>query len=218
MSSELLPQPRERTPRGDHVPRPNVEEARNPWVTTSHRTAYENPWITVHHNDVLDPTGRPGVYGVVRPKNLALGVLPIHDDGTTVLVGQFRYAFGAYSWEMPEGGGDVEVDPLVSIARELREETGVSASEWLPVCTIRLSNSISDELAHCWVAWGLTEGPSEPESTEELAVWRVPFSQLVAMVWGGEITDSMTVVTVAKVEAMRLRGELPAPLAILLGG
>ncbi len=196
---------------------PPVDESRNPWTTTGSRLVYENPWIQVHHHEVVDPGGRPGVYGVVSPRNLALGVLPIHADGTTVLVGQFRYALGQYTWEMPEGGGDKSIDPLISIGRELREETGLIADNWQEVCRLFLSNSVTDEQAICWVAWGLTEGEPEPESTEELSHWRLPFAEAVAMVWDGRITDSMTVATVTKLEAMRLAGQCPPGLAAILG-
>ena len=198
--------------------RPSIDELHNPWSVRSSEIRYENAWISVRHDEVTDPSGRPGVYGVISPKSFALGVLPVFEDGTVLLVGQYRYPLGRYSWEMPEGGGAKDVDPLASIARELREETGHEAQSWLHVMNIALSNSVTDEWAICWIAWGLrrlAEG-AEPESTEDLAVWRVPYRTVVEMVWSGEIYDSMTVATVTKVEAMRLRHELPAELAPLL--
>lgn len=198
--------------------RPDIDETRNPWATNSSEVRYENPWISVRHDDVIDPSGCNGVYGVVSPKNLALGVLPVFPDGTVLLVGQYRYPLGRYSWEMPEGGGGKDVDPLDSIARELREETGHEAGSWLEIADVALSNSVTDERAICWVAWDLTvhaQG-AEPESTEDLALWRLSFHTLVSLVWSGEIFDSMTVIAVAKLEAMRNRGELPDPLARLL--
>lgn len=72
-----------------------------PWRPGEARLVYENPWISVSEHQAVAPTGRPALYGVVRFKNLAIGVLPIHDDGTIVLVGQHRFAHGAYSWEIP---------------------------------------------------------------------------------------------------------------------
>ncbi len=193
------------------IGRPSIDETKNPWKTRSTELRYENAWVRIRHDEVIDPSGRNGVYGVVSPKSLALGVLPLFDDGTVLLVGQFRYALSQYSWEMPEGGGAKDVAPLDSIRRELREETGHDASEWLPICDMTLSNSVSDERAKCWLAWGLhpLAGGADPESTEDLALWRLPYRELVDLVWSGGITDSMTVATVAKVEAMRLRNELP---------
>lgn len=198
--------------------KPDIDEHHNPWSVRSSEVRYENPWISVRHDEVTDPSGRGGIYGVVSPHNLALGVLPILDDGSVLLVGQYRYPLDRYSWEMPEGGGAKDIDPLTSIARELREETGYEASSWLSIMDITLSNSVTDEWAMCWVAWRLhlhAEG-AEPESTEDLAIWHVPFHHAVEMVWTGKIFDSMTVATIAKVEAMRLRDELPTDLAALL--
>ena len=200
------------------IGKPAVDENHNPWSVRSSEVRYENPWISVRHDEVIDPSGRTGMYGVVSPRTLALGVLPILDDGSVLLVGQYRYPLDRYSWEMPEGGGAKDVDPLVSIARELREETGHEASSWLEVVDMTLSNSVTDEWAVCWVAWGLrqhAEG-AEPESTEDLALWQMPYSEAVDMVWSGKIFDSMTVATVCKVEAMRLRNELPSDLVVLL--
>jgi 8-oxo-dGTP pyrophosphatase MutT (NUDIX family) len=195
-----------------NIRKPDVDESRNPWTTLAVRVAYSNPWITVEHRDVVDPSGKNGVYGVVRPNNLALGVLPIFDNGDTLLVGQFRYAQERYSWEMPEGGGSKNSDPLESIQRELAEETGYRAGSWLEVQRTALSNSVSDEEATTWVAWDLEEGEAEPETTEELALWRLPFATVVTLVENGTIFDAMTVSTVLAVEIRRMRADLPSVL------
>lgn len=194
-----------------------LDETRNPWTTRASNVVYENPWISVRHDEVIDPSGRDGIYGVVSPKNWALGVLAFFDDATTLLVGQYRYPLGRYSWEMPEGGGSKAEPMQISIARELREETGYSAASWFKLFdAITLSNSVTDEYADMWLAWDLASGVAEPESTEDLAIRRVPFTDAVAMVWDGAIFDSMTVMAIAKTEAMRLRGELPTALASIL--
>jgi 8-oxo-dGTP pyrophosphatase MutT (NUDIX family) len=91
----------------------------NPWRTTATRRVYGNPWIDVREDAVVHPDGRDGIYGVVSMRHLALGAVPLHDDGTTVLVGQHRYPLGTYSWEIPEGGGDPARDPREEMAREL---------------------------------------------------------------------------------------------------
>ncbi len=202
---------------GPSFERPNIDETINPWTTRSSRIVYDNPWISVRHDDVLDPNGKDGIYGVVSPRNLALGVVPMFHDGSVLLVGQYRYSLNRYSWEIPEGGGAHD-DPLREIARELREETGYEAHQWTKLFEIALSNSVSDEIAQCWLGFGLSPiaGGAEPESTEELALWRVTWQQLVDMVWSGEVFDSITALAVAKVEAQRLRGELPAEVSAVL--
>ena len=185
--------------------KPFVEETVNPWQTVTSTCKYENPWISVREDQVIDPSGKAGIYGVVSPKNLALGVLPIFDDGTTVLVGQYRYALDRYSWEMPEGGGKIGTDPAEAIARELAEETGYQAAQWQLLHQMSLSNSVTDEWVMTWLAWDLTAGEAKPESTEDLRVWRLPFAELVELVLDGTVFDSMTVAAVTMVETLRLR-------------
>jgi 8-oxo-dGTP pyrophosphatase MutT (NUDIX family) len=190
---------------------------RNPWTTLTAKPQYDNPWIRVVEHDVLNPKGQPGIYGVVRYKNLAIGVIPIHADGTTLLVGQYRYPLDVYSWEIPEGGGSRTVDPLESAKRELVEETGLSAGQWLRFMELHLSNSVSDEVAIIYFAWDLTEGAAQPDDTEQLALRRVPFAEAVRMAMAGEITDAMAVAGLLKAQLLLDRGELPAELAAALG-
>ncbi|MBM3549742.1 MAG: NUDIX hydrolase [Alphaproteobacteria bacterium] len=186
---------------------------KNPWTTLTTKPIYDNPWIKVVEHDVLNPKGRPGIYGVVRYKNLAIGVIPIHADGTTVLVGQYRYPLEVYSWEIPEGGGNPAVEPVESAKRELVEETGLAAGKWLRFMELHLSNSVSDEHAINFLAWDLTEGLARPDDTEQLAIRRVPFAEAVRMAMEGEITDAMAVAGLLKAQLMLERGMLPAELA-----
>ena len=86
----------------------------NPWTVLAKRISYDNPWIQVIEHDVLNPAGNPGLYGVVHMKNLAVGVLPLDDNGFTYLVGQHRFPRDYFSWELPEGGGSFEESPEVS--------------------------------------------------------------------------------------------------------
>lgn len=176
----------------------------NPWVTHSTEVGYENPWIRVDHSEVTTPTGTPGIYGVVRFKNLAVGVIPIDDEDHTWLVGQYRYTLDEYSWEIPEGGCPQGEDPAETARRELLEETGLRAETIEPLLSgIRLSNSVSDETAYAFVATGLTAGDAEPDETEDLQVRRVPVDEVIEMVTDGRINDSLTVLAVQRLALLR---------------
>ena len=180
----------------------------NPWKVLAERRIYDNPWIGVTEYDVINPGGGKGIYGKVHYKGLAIGVVPLDREGYIWLVGQYRFVLDQYSWEIPEGGGDPGVPPVESAQRELREETGLVASEWTFLQEMHLSNSVSDERALVYLARGLEQGEATPEETEQLVVRRVPFDEAYEMVERGEITDSMSVAGILKVKLLLLKGDL----------
>lgn len=150
------------------------------------------------HHEVLTPRGVDGIYGTVHFKHLAIGVLPLDEHGNTWLVGQYRFSLDAYSWEIPEGGCAPGEEPLEAAKRELREETGLEARIWTPCLEMDLSNSVTDERSISFIARGLSFGEAEPDETEQLAVRKLPFEDVVEMVMRGEIRDSLSVATVLK--------------------
>ena len=180
-----------------------------PWTRRTRRVAYENPWITVWHDEVTRPDGEAGIYGVVHFANLAVGALAIDDAGRVPLVGQHRYALDRYSWEIPEGGVPDGESPLDGARRELREETGIEAADWLELGRSHLSNSVSDEEAVLFLATGLTHGEATPDGTESLAVRWVPFDEVLAMTLDGRISDAMTILAVHRAAIARLSGADP---------
>lgn len=182
---------------------PNPE---NPWMTHSSEVKYDNPWIRVTESQVTNPSGNPGIYGVVHYKNLAVGVVPVDAEDHTWLVGQYRYATDTYEWEIPAGGGPPGEDPLETAKRELQEETGLTAGTWEKIADgLQLSNSISDERCCLFAATDLTRGEAAPEDTEDLALRRLPLSEAIEMVLRGEIRDSVTVLALLKLAALRDR-------------
>src|SRR5688572_16186955 len=178
----------------------------NPWKTLSTRIIYDNPWIRVREDQVIRPDGQPGIYGVVHFKNLAIGILAVDDEGYVHLVGQHRYAFNSYSWEIPEGGCPEGEDPLHAAQRELLEETGLQAREWKLIGEADLSNSVSDEKAFWFLATGLTEGEAEPDGTEVLERRRVPLSEALRMIDAHEITDALSILALLHYSRLREAG------------
>jgi 8-oxo-dGTP pyrophosphatase MutT (NUDIX family) len=185
-----------------------MNEAHNPWTVLSERIVYDNKWIGLTEYDVVNPGGGKGIYGKVRYKNLAIGILPLDHEGNTWLVGQYRFVLDAYSWEIPEGGGDPALPPVESARRELLEETGLVAADWLLLMEMHLSNSVSDERAYMFLARGLEQREAEPEETEQLVIRKLPFEEAYRMVERGEITDSMSVASILKVKLMLVQGQL----------
>jgi 8-oxo-dGTP pyrophosphatase MutT (NUDIX family) len=171
----------------------NNTETQNPWKVLAEKEVYDNPWITVTHSDVLNPKGKPGIYGKVSFKNLAIGVVPVDAEMNTYLVGQFRFTINEYSWEIPEGGAKLGTDPVITAQNELREETGLIAENYELLCPrLHTSNSVTNEIGYMYLATGLSQGPDEQEDTEDITVKKLPLAEAVAMVLDGRITDSIS--------------------------
>lgn len=176
---------------------------KNPWTTLHSRVAYSNPWIQVREDQVLNPSGGPGIYGVVEYKNRAVGVVPVDEEGFTWLVGQWRYAQDRYEWEIPEGGCPPGESTAECARRELMEETGLRAAKIEPLLTgIQLSNSTTNEVCDIFVARELVPGTSAPEETEQLQVWRLPLKEAIAMALDGRILDSVSVLALLRLHSL----------------
>ena len=179
----------------------------NPWKTVTHKPIYDNPWLSVHEDDVINPSGGEGIYGVVHFKNLAIGIIPVDHEQHTWLVGQFRYALNEYSWEIPMGGSPLKDDPMEGAARELREETGLTANSWQTLMKVHPSNSVTDEVGIIYLATELEQGETEHEDTEELIIKRVPLERAFAMTINNEITDCMSVAALLRLQTGIQSGE-----------
>ncbi len=187
--------------------------ARPAWDSRGQTTTFENPWLRLTSHPAIAPTGAEATYVVMRPRNLAAGVLPIHADGTVTLVGQARFPLMNYSWEMPEGGAPFDEDALEGAKRELAEEAGLAARTWREVLRMELSNSITDERAIAWLAWDLFAVEQAPDPTEVIALARVPFMSLIAEIDRGAVRDAFTVATALRAYHMAREALLPGWLA-----
>jgi 8-oxo-dGTP pyrophosphatase MutT (NUDIX family) len=191
-----------------------------PWQPGVARLAFESAWIRVTDQEAVAPTGRPARYGLVHFKNLAVAVLPIHDDGTVTLVGQHRFPHADYSWEIPEGGAPLDEDPLEGAKRELAEETGLVAADWREVLRTQLSNSVTDERMIGYLALGLTEAGEayDADETEAIALVRAPFREVLDAAMAGHMPDMLTVAMLLRGYHMAREGALPGALASAMLG
>jgi 8-oxo-dGTP pyrophosphatase MutT (NUDIX family) len=170
-----------------------LPEQRGPWQCLDSRVAYTNPWITVREDRVIQPDGRPGVYGVVEC-NPAVGVVALTADGHVYLVGQYRYPMDEYSWEIVTGYTEPGEDLLIAAQRELREETGLTASNWTSLGHCHISNSVTNQIGHLYLAQGLESGVAAPEPTENLTVKAVPLREAMELAQSSEIVQAFSLV------------------------
>jgi ADP-ribose pyrophosphatase len=167
-----------------------------PFRIVAERSAWEGRRLGVSVLDVEGPDGSRHQREMVRHPG-AVGVAPLHDDGTITLVRQYRAATGADMWEIPAGLRDVDGEPTAETARrELAEEAGLEASSLVPLVTFHNSPGFTDETVVVYLATGLTEVPDDRQGIEEqhMVVQRLPFDEALAMVDDGRITDAKTVI------------------------
>lgn len=174
----------------------------NPWKTLSSKLMYQNQWLRVREDRVIRPDGNEGVYGVVElPPSVA--VVALNDRDEVLLVGQWRYTHGKFSWEIPTGGSEAGEGILDAARRELREEGGVLAAEWRALGSIDNSNGVTTDISHLFCATMLSPTVRHEDPTEMLSVKWIPFSQAVSDVMSGVMTESGTVAGILKTHLHR---------------
>jgi 8-oxo-dGTP pyrophosphatase MutT (NUDIX family) len=184
-----------------------MELIRGNWSINSSETKYDNPWITVTEHQVINPSGNPGIYGEVHFKNIAIGIVALDNQDNIYMVNQFRFVLNQDSLEIPEGGGSLDIDPLLSAKRELKEETGLVANSWEKLMELHLSNSVSNEKAIVYLAKELKQGEMELEETEDIVVSKLSLKEAYAMVNENKITDAISVAAILKLYILQLENK-----------
>ncbi|KAF1046699.1 MAG: Methanol dehydrogenase activator [Herbaspirillum frisingense] len=152
------------------------------------RQVYDGHFLKVQKDTIVLPDGKESIREYIKHPG-AVTVLPLFDDGSVLMERQFRYPLDRVFIEFPAGKIDPGEDTLECAKRELKEETGYTASQWEYVCTIHNAIAYSDEHLVLYVARGLKEG-------EFLDIYKAPLSGLLEQVRNGQITDVKTVIGV----------------------
>lgn len=141
--------------------------------------------------DIADVNGKEAWREVVHHPG-ASAIVAIDEDNRIIMEKQFRYALNDYLLEIPAGKLDVGEDPLVCAKRELEEETGIIASEWISLGTIATSPGFCNEVIHLYVAKGLSKGEIHWDEDEYVEVERYTFDELLQRISEEKIKDSKT--------------------------
>jgi len=158
---------------------------------------YEGQLFTFVSEDVTLPNGSRTEMAVLRHPG-STAVVPLLDDDTVVMELQYRHAVGEYLLEIPAGTMEPGELPLDCAKRELEEETGFAATHMIELGPVHLLPAYSDEIAHVYIASGLTPARQRLDKDEILEVVHHPFEQALRMIADGRITDALTILCLQK--------------------
>lgn len=183
---------------------------RSPVRRTESRWVYEGNLVRVRQDTVVQPRGTVCTYEYAEVKPGA-SVLALHDNGDVVLVREWKYALDGPSLEVVSGGLEPGEDPLDGAQRELREEAGLVAREWVPMGRVDPFTTMLVCPTSLYIARGLEAVAHEREEGEVMEVRRVPLPEAVDLVMRGEITHAASCALILKASAwLRTNGSGPA--------
>lgn len=161
--------------------------------TLSSQTVASGGMLTVKRDQVRLPNGNTSQREYVMHPG-AVVVVALLPNGHVILEKQFRYPLNRVFIELPAGKIDAGEDILITGQRELLEETGYSATDWIKLGQQHPCIGYSNEVIHMYLARSLTAGDHQLDADEHLEVFDLPFSQAIHMIQNGEITDGKTIV------------------------
>jgi ADP-ribose pyrophosphatase len=151
------------------------------------------------------PNGRVLELEVVRHRGAA-AIVPIDEDGSVLLIRQYRYAPDAWLLEVPAGTLSPQEAPEACAARELIEETGYSARELVPLGSILTTPGFTDERIWLYLARGLEARAQQLDGEEILSVERLAWDDALRRVESGEICDAKTICALHRARPLLAQG------------
>lgn len=177
----------------------NTEKKHGPYTIKSSRRLHKDEWIELRVDEVVRPNGEAGQYATARMVP-GVAVLALDAEGFVYLVKQFRYGVGKDSIEAVAGAVEKGEGPEESARRELREELGIEAAEFVPLGLVDAVTAQADSPSHIFLARGLRFAEKDPDDTERLEPLKVTFDEAVRMVMDGEITQATAAVLILKAD------------------
>jgi ADP-ribose pyrophosphatase len=141
------------------------------------------------------PNGRNTEIAFIRHPG-SIAVVPLLEDHSVVMELQYRHPVGEYLFEIPAGTMEPGESPLECAQRELIEETGFRAQEFIKLGKIHIIPSYSDEEIHVFIANGLIQAKQDLDPDEIIEVVTYPLEQAVRMIGEGKITDALTILSI----------------------
>lgn len=166
-------------------------------ITLSEEVVFDGRVFTVKKRQILSPNGKQRFRELVFHVGGAC-VLAVDDEKNVYMIRQFRSAFEQEMWEVPAGKLEPGEDPLERAKRELREETGLVAENYIDIGEIWPTVGFCNEKIYMYLATGLTAGETDFDEDEFIDTVKMPFNKVYDMCIKGEIKDGKTLAAVLK--------------------
>jgi len=166
-------------------------------TTIESEKVYNGKLLQVYFDKVRLPDGSESTRDWIKHPG-ASAVVPVFEDGSIMLVKQFRYPPRELFIEVPAGKLDDGEMPEVTARRELTEESGLTCSNLIHTGSFYPAIGYADELIHIYAAWGLNMEEKSSDDDEFLLNYRIPFSEALNMIESGEIHDGKTICALTK--------------------
>jgi len=168
-----------------------------PWKIKEIKEKYKNPWMTVREEKVIQPDGKDGICSIVEMLDGAC-ILPLDDEGYVYLIDQFRYTLGKNSIEVPGGSVNKNEAILKTAKRELKEETGITADEWICLGKIYPTTTAIKSTSTLYLAKKLNLEKANPEGAEQIKLLKVKLEEALKMVMDDKIKHGSSCILILK--------------------
>jgi 8-oxo-dGTP pyrophosphatase MutT (NUDIX family) len=178
-----------------------MNEKRNGnFIIKSSQQVYKNPWIEVVEEKVVRSDGKDGLFGIVKMGKGGIAVMPIDDEDYVYLTKEFHYAISETDIETVGGGVDGDEDFVEAAKRELEEELGIEAEEWIDLGLVNPMTTALQAPQKLFLAKKLSFGNNNQEDTESVELVKIKLEEAVQMVIDSIITHAPSCVLILKAE------------------
>lgn len=169
-----------------------------PWKTLNSEIKYKNPWIEVSEDKVIQPDGKPGIYGVIKGKS-GVYVAALDAEQNIYLTREYKYVLKRYSLEVCTGGRLNDKEPYLDAAkRELKEELGITARKWIDLGMAETNSGLIDLPDNLFLAIDLKFGEQKLDDSEDIEIIKLPFVEAVEMAYDGRIDEAQSALTILR--------------------
>lgn len=168
-----------------------------PWKIKSTKQVYKNPWISVREDQVVRPDGKDGIFGVVELKS-GVSVIAVDDNNNVYLGKEYQYVMKDYNIKATDGGIDDGETPLEAAKRELKEELGIIAKDWLSLGFVDPFTEVIKSRSYLFLARKISFLKTNKEGTETIKMIKIKFDEAVKMVLESKITHGPSSVLILK--------------------